>query len=127
MSEQATPLVEVETKGIQRYNIGAKYDENDPTRPFSFAALHDEGEWVRYADYLAVTNREAPMNSVERLADEAIAGLAEFFGKVINDESFCGMSVQIKLDQFGKPAVFEVAACEIIGNEPLRRVPVSKV
>lgn len=120
--DKATALVEVQ--GIQRFAIGARYDESDPTKPFSYAAPQEDGEWVRYADYLEITNRQSPPNSIENLADEALAGFAEFFGKCLQDESFAGLSVQTKFDKLGKPAVYEVAACEMVGTEPMRRVAI---
>lgn len=84
---------------------------------------HPEGEYIRYEDHLAILNRKAPENSVEQLADETLEHVAEFFGKCVNTPNFCGFSSQISLDGLGQPATFTLTACEMIGDEPMRRLP----
>lgn len=83
-----------------------------------------DGQYVLYSEFLEAINRKSPAGSLEQLADETLEQVAEFFGKCVHDPKFCGFSSQIGLDGLGKPATFTLTACEMMGDEPLRRLPV---
>jgi len=107
---------------LTRYNFtGAKPSPSDPL-PLGCLTADRSGEWIRYADHLAILNRKAPSNSIEELAEVTLDRIAEFFGKCVNQPEFCGFSVEESEDAFGSPVSLTLTACEMVGGEPLRKV-----
>lgn len=61
-------------------------------------------------------------NTLDEAADELIKRIGQFFGECVGGDTFCGLAIDETRDENGLLLSLRLVACDLINDEPARRV-----
>jgi hypothetical protein len=75
----------------------------------------------------AASHGEEQGKTLDDTADELLTRVAQFFGECVGGDTFCGLAIDEKRNEAGILQSLTLVPCDLIHNEPVRRVGREKV